>query len=79
MTGRVVNTSQENADDIRILIAMLDENDKLLGVYTNSLDVTLAPGKNMGFEVSYPPIEVKGFVNKVKKMVGKSFNWKFDF
>jgi len=79
VTGRVVNTSQENADDIRILIAMLDENDKLLGVYTNSLDVTLAPGKNMGFEVSYPPIEVKGFVNKVKKMVGKSFNWKFDF
>jgi hypothetical protein len=28
VTGRVVNTSQENADDIRILIATLDENDK---------------------------------------------------
>jgi len=75
VTGRVVNDSHENADDIRIIVALLDENDKLLGIYSKSLDVTLAPGKNMGFEVSYPSIEAEGFVDKVKKMVGKSYNW----
>lgn len=79
VTGRVVNISNENADDIRIIIAMFDENDKLLGIYNSSLDVTLAPEKNMGFEVSYPPIETKDFANKVKKMIGKAYNWKFDF
>lgn len=79
ITGRVVNTSQENADDIRIIIALFDENDKLLGVYIQSPDVTLAPEKSMGFETSYPGIEVKGFVDKVKKMIGKAFNWKFEF
>lgn len=79
ITGRVVNTSQENADDIRIIIALFDENDKLLGVYIQSPDVTLAPEKSIGFETSYPGIEVKGFVDKVKKMIGKAFNWKFEF
>lgn len=79
VTGRVVNTSQENADDIRIIVALFDENDNLLGIYRASSYVTLAPGKNMGFETSYPGIETKGFIDKVKKMVGKSFNWKFDF
>lgn len=75
VTGRVVNTSQENADDIRIIVALFDESSKLLGVYTESPDVTLAPEKNMGFETSYPDIEVKGFIDKVKKMVGKAYNW----
>lgn len=77
VTGRVVNTSQANADDIRIVVAFLDENDKLLGVYTASPDVTLAPEKNMGFETSYPNIEVKDFASKVKKMIGKAYNWSF--
>jgi hypothetical protein len=79
VTGRVNNSSNENADDIRIIIAMFDENNNLLGVYTESPQVTLAPGKSMGFEASYPPIEIEGFANKVKNMVGKAFNWKFDF
>ncbi len=79
ITGRVVNTSQENADDIRIIIATFDENEKLLGVYSDLPDVTLAPEKNMGFETSYPGIEVEGFADKVNKIVGKAFNWKFDF
>lgn len=78
ITGRVNNISSENADDIRIIIAMFDEKDNLLGVYTESPQVTLAPGKSMGFEASYPPIEVKDFTSKVKKMVSKAFNWKFD-
>jgi len=79
VTGRVVNTSPENADDIRIIIAAFDENDRLLGIYTDSPDVTLAPGKNMGFETSYPVIKVKGFADKVKKLAGRAYNWKFDF
>ncbi len=79
VTGRVVNISQENADDIRIIIALFDENDKLLGIYEELPDVTLAPGKKMGFETSYPGIEVEGFVDKVKKMVGKAYNWSWDF
>ena len=79
ITGRVVKTSQENADDIRIVIALFDENDKLLGIYRESPSVTLAPGKNMGFETSYPGIDVEGFIDKVSKLVGKAFNWKFDF
>jgi len=77
VTGRVSNTSSENADDIRIAIALFDDKNNLLGVYTDSPDVTLAPGKSMGFETNYPFIEVKGFASKVKKMVGIAFNWKF--
>jgi len=79
VTGRVANTSRENADDIRIIVAAFDENDKLLGIYTDSPDVTLAPGKNMGFETSYPVIKAEGFADKVKKLVGKAYNWTFDF
>lgn len=79
VTGRVNNISNENADDIRIIIAMFDESDNLLGVYTESPQVTLAPGKSMGFEASYPPIETESFANKVRNMAGKAFNWKFDF
>jgi len=79
VTGRVENTSRDNADDIRIIVAAFDENDKLLGVYTDSPDVTLAPGKNMGFETSYPVIKAEGFADKVKKLAGKAYNWTFDF
>jgi|GEM_PF-719837 len=79
VTGRVVNNSPDSADDIRIIVAAFDEDDRLLGIYTDSPDVTLAPGKNMGFETSYPVIRSREFADKVKKLVGKAYNWKFDF
>lgn len=79
VTGRVVNTSNENADDIRIVIAMFDDSANLVGIYSDSPDVTVAPGKSMGFETFYPFIEIPGFIDKVNHMVGKSYNWKFDW
>ncbi|NMA34538.1 MAG: hypothetical protein GX940_08330 [Clostridiaceae bacterium] len=33
----------------------------------------------MGFETSYPVIKAGGFAEKVKKLVGKANNWRFDF
>ncbi|HHX94863.1 MAG TPA: hypothetical protein GX691_03435 [Clostridia bacterium] len=74
VTGRITNNTEENADDIRIIVAMLDADNKLVGIMTSSPTVTLAPGKNMGFEASYPVLDA-GVVGNVKNLKGFAFNW----
>ena len=74
VTGRVANTSTENADDIRIVIALFNDEGKLLGIKKASPDVTLAPDKKMGFEARYPTIE-GGMASEVSTLTGKAYNW----
>jgi len=74
ITGRVTNTSTKNADDIRIIIALFNREGELLGIKNASPDVTLAPGRKMGFEAGYPPIE-SGTASKVNTFTGKAYNW----
>jgi len=76
--GEVKNTTDKPADDIRIIIALLDNNSKLVGLIRAYPQVTLNPGDNMAFETGgtvLPPDINK----KVSKVIGKAFNWGFDF
>ena len=76
VTGRVENVSDKNADDVRVAIGLLDKDGKLLGVLTTSEDVTLAPGKTLGFSTNYPELNIKA--DEVATMEGKSYNWSWE-
>ena len=78
--GKIRNTSEENVENINIIVAMFDENDNLLGVYKRQLvDGPLAPDKKMEFETDYPSIKAHGFLGKVNKLTGKAYNLKFSW
>lgn len=76
VTGEVVNTSEENARDILVAVALYDGAGNLLGVLVDAPDVTLIPGDKMGFAArsfgGLPP----DIGEKVEKLVGVAFNWK---
>jgi len=74
VVGEVINTSDEKADDIRICIALFDENNILLGVITPWVDATLNPGDSMAFEASFPGLP-KEIGRKAKSFIGKAFNF----
>ncbi|SJZ74149.1 FxLYD domain-containing protein [Garciella nitratireducens] len=73
VTGRIENTSDVNADDVRYSIALMDKDDTLLGVFTSSLDVTLGSGKTATFEASYPELPAS-IAAKVDHVEGYSYN-----
>ncbi len=75
ITGRVVNSSSEKADDIRIILAMFDADGNLLGIYKETVSVTLQPEDKMGFEASYPSIDIDGFEKMIDHVKGFSYNW----
>ena len=77
VVGEVVNTSDKKADDIRICIALFDENNNLVAGLRPNVDVTLNPGDSMAFEGSYPdlPNEIG---RKASNFIGKAYNWSWD-
>lgn len=76
VTGRIKNTSDANADDVRYSIALMDKDDTLLGVFTSSLDVTIGPEETATFEASYPELPAS-IADKVDYVEGYSYNWSF--
>jgi hypothetical protein len=74
VTGSIVNEGDQSADDIRVAAGLYDENDKLVGVLSGTVDVTLAPDGKAAFELNYPEIgpSVKG---KAKTVKVSAFNW----
>lgn len=74
VTGSIVNEGDQKADDIRVAAGLYDENDKLIGVLSGSVDVTLTPKGKAAFELNYPEIgpSVKGKAKTVKVV---AFNW----
>ncbi len=77
VVGEVVNTSDKKADDIRICIALFDENGNLVAGLRPNVDVTLNPGDSMAFEGSYPDLP-NNIGSKASSFVGKSYNWSWD-
>ena len=74
VTGMVKNITEEAQDDIRLAAGLYDANNKLLGVLTGSIDVTVNPDSEAGFELTYPdiPDEVAGQVSTVDV---KAYGW----
>lgn len=77
VTGEVVNTSGESAEEIRVAVALYDKGNNLLGVLWAYPQVTLAPGERMGFVAfsgfSFPPEVGK----QAKRLVGVAHNLKW--
>ncbi len=76
VTGRIENTSKADADDVRYSIALMDKDNKLLGVFNSSLDVTLGVEKDAAFEATYPELPAS-IVDKVDHIEGYAYNWSF--
>lgn len=53
--GKMTNSGDTKAEDIKVAVGVLDENDEFLGTLESGTDVGLAPGKSMGFEAFTPP------------------------
>jgi hypothetical protein len=56
VTGMVKNITKSKQDDIRLAAGLFDQDGKLVGVLTGSVDIGLNPGGEAGFELSYPEI-----------------------
>lgn len=76
VTGRIENTSEADADDVRYAIALMDQDNKLLGIFNSSLDVTLGVGKSTTFEGTYPELPAS-IADKVDHIEGYAYNWSF--
>jgi hypothetical protein len=77
ITGYVINSTSNLADDIRIAFGLYDKDGKLLGVMSQSQDFKLEPGKKAAFTVDYPEFGDKKITDKVTEVKGKAFNWSF--
>jgi predicted small secreted protein len=76
VTGMVKNITKDKQDDIRLAAGLFDQNGKLLGVLTGSVNVGLNPEMEAGFELSYPEIS-KDVAEKVAKVEVKAFGFNF--
>lgn len=74
VTGLVKNTTEELQEDIRISAALLAENGDLLGVLNGSVDVSVNPGSEAGFELNYPEIP-REVVDQVSTIEVKAYGW----
>lgn len=75
-TGMVKNSNNTKQDDIRLAAGLFDQDGKLVGVLTGSVDVGLNPGSEAGFELSYPEIP-KGAADRIVKVEVKAYGFNF--
>jgi hypothetical protein len=76
VTGTIVNTSGEKADDIRVAAGLYDASGKFLGALEGSLDVSLNADGKAGFELEFPELP-KEIAGKAKEVKVKTYNWGF--
>ncbi|MGA4515670.1 FxLYD domain-containing protein [Solibacillus silvestris] len=74
VTGIVKNPTEVQQEDIRLAAILYDENGKILGGLSGSVDVGLAAGGEAGFELSYPPLP-DNIGSKVNKIEVKSYGF----
>lgn len=74
VTGIVKNPTDVQQEDIRLAAILYDENGKILGGLSGSVDVGLAAGGEAGFELSYPPLP-DNIGSKVNKIEVKSYGF----
>jgi hypothetical protein len=76
VTGMVKNITKTKQDDIRLAAGLFDQEGKLVGVLTGSVDVGLNPGGEAGFELAYPEIP-KGVEDRIVKVEVKAYGFNF--
>jgi len=77
VVGEIVNISNEKADDVRICVALYDDNSELIAVMSPYVEVTLNPNDRIAFEGSYP--NIPNSIGKLAtKFIGKAYNWSWD-
>lgn len=74
VTGIVKNPTEVQQEDIRLAAILYDENGKILGGLSGSVDVGLAAGGEASFELSYPPLP-DNIGSKVNKIEVKSYGF----
>ena len=74
VTGMVKNVTDVQQEDVRIAAVLYDDANKIIGAFTGSVDVGLAPNGEAGFELSYPSLP-EDIGKKVKKIEVKSYGF----
>ncbi|MFD1361108.1 FxLYD domain-containing protein [Lentibacillus salinarum] len=74
VTGTVKNPNDETADDVRLAAGLYDENDEFIGVLNGSIQVSLNPDGEAGFELNYPEIP-ESIQGEVVETNVKAYNW----
>ncbi|MEA2016400.1 MAG: hypothetical protein U9O59_06845 [Actinomycetota bacterium] len=87
VVGEIINISNEKADDIRICVALYDDNSELIAVLSPMLrcsgevweKITLYPDDKIAFEGDYPGIP-NSIGKLATKFIGKAYNcnWSWD-
>jgi hypothetical protein len=72
----VKNSTETKQDDIRLAAGLFDQDGKLVGVLTGSVDVGLNPGGEAGFELSYPEIP-KGAEDRIVTVEVKAYEFNY--